>query len=131
VHAVLERLVQPGDLSLTIDQLHSEGLIRENDKKAIHAKVSALFNQSLFNSFFDPEWEVFTEREIVKNGTRYKPDRVIVNNKRAVVVDYKREKEHKKHHNQVIDYAILLESMGYKNVEKYLVYVLEQKIVQA
>ncbi len=55
----------------------------------------------------------------------------MVKHDRAVVVDYKREKEHSKHHKQLARYAALLEKMGYRNIDKYLVYVSDLKIVKA
>lgn len=131
VHAVLERLKSKGELPVVLDQMHSEGLIRDYDKPGIQEKVNALFEQSEFSAFFDPEWEVFCEREIASEGRWYKPDRVMVKHDRAVVVDYKREKENSKHHKQLAQYAALLEKIGYRNIDKYLVYVSDLKIVKA
>ncbi len=131
LHAALERLNSKEEISNVLDHLHAEGLIRKKDKRHIQEKMNALFEQPEFSAFFDPGWEVFSEREIAGNGSRYKPDRVMVNQHRTVVVDYKREKEHEKHHQQLSQYATLLENMGYKNIEKYLVYVRDLRIVKA
>ena len=114
-----------------LDQMHTEGLIGEYNKQSIQEKVNALFAQPEFSAFFDPEWEVFSEREVASEGKLYKPDRVMVKDDRTVVVDYKREKEHSKHHKQLGQYAAFLENMGYRNIEKYLVYVRDLKIVKA
>ena len=131
VHAVLERLQGKEEIPAVLDQMHAEGLIREYDKRSIQEKVNALFEQSDFSAFFDPEWEVFSERAIASEGRWYKPDRVIVKNDHTVVIDYKREKEHPKHHKQLEQYAALLQNMGYRNIDKYLVYVSDLKIVKA
>ena len=131
VHAVLERLKSKKELPAVLDQMHTEGLIREYDKQSIQEKVNALFAQPEFSAFFDPEWKVFSEREVASKGRLYKPDRVMVKDDRTVVVDYKREKEHSKHHKQLGQYAAFLENMGYRNIEKYLVYVRDLKIVKA
>ncbi len=131
VHIVLERLARgEQDIPAVLDQMHVEGLIREHHKRTIQDKVYTLFEKSEFSAFFDPEWEVFSEREIASKGRWYKPDRVMVSNDRTVVVDYKREKEHSKHHKQLSQYATLLENMGYRNIDKYLVYVSDLKIVK-
>ena len=74
---------------------------------------------------------MFSEREIASDGRWYKPDRVMVKQDRTLVVDYKREKEDQKHHKQLAQYATLLEKIGYKNIDKYLVYVNDLRIVKA
>lgn len=130
VHTALERLQNREGLSMVLQQMQSEGIINRNDQASIQQKVEALFGQPVFSSFFDPEWEVFSEREIAGNGKLFKPDRVMVNGEKAVVVDYKREKENPKHHQQVSEYAALLEQMGFQNVRKYLVYVDDLRIVE-
>ena len=130
VHAILERLERFKDLDLIIERLHTEGLIKDDDKQRVQSKVIELFKQPLFKSFFDPHWEVFSEREIACQGKWYQPDRVMVSSNRTVVVDFKREKESSSHHKQVQEYANYLEGMGYENLEMYLVYVSDLRIVQ-
>ena len=131
VHAALERLKSKEEIPAVLNHMHAEGLIREYDKKSIHEKIGSLFSQPEFSTFFDPEWEVFSEREIASDGRWYKPDRVMVKHDRTLVVDYKREKEDPKHHKQLAQYAALLEKIGYRNIDKYLVYVNDLKIVKA
>ncbi len=130
VHTALERLQCREELPKVLKHMQSEAIITSSDRRNIQQKIEELFRQSVFSSFFDPEWKVFSEREITSNGRLYKPDRVIIKGKKAVVVDYKREKENPKHHKQVGDYGGLLERMGFKDVQKYLVYVGELRVVK-
>ena len=130
VHMALERLGSLDDLPKVLDQLYTEGAIREDDLEKVRVTIDSLFNQTLFKSFFDPQWKVYSEREIAHEGKWYKPDRVIVHRDKAIVVDYKREKEDDKHKRQLDHYADLLAKMGYQQIEKYLVYVGDLKIVK-
>ncbi len=130
VHMVLERLQTVSDLPLVLHQLHVEGIIKEQDLIKIEQKIDLLFNQALFKSFFDLGWQVFSEREIAHEGKWYKPDRVMVQGNKAIVVDYKREKEDDKHRRQLNQYADLLQRIGYQQIKKYLVYVGDLKIVE-
>jgi ATP-dependent exoDNAse (exonuclease V) beta subunit len=130
LHTTLERLRDKEDLKMVLDQMQAEGLLKEKDKPQIKVRVNALFSQPVFSSFFDKHWEVFSEREIASEGKWYKPDRVIIKDNQAIVVDYKREKEDPKHHQQVSHYARLLEKMGYQRIKKFLVYVSDSKIVE-
>jgi CRISPR/Cas system-associated exonuclease Cas4 (RecB family) len=47
----------------------------------------------------------------------------------AIVVDYKTGKPLTKHTLQIKEYGNLLEEMGYKHIEKYLLYINNLKIV--
>lgn len=123
VHAILERLKNKGDVDFVLNQLIAEGLIENKDREDIKKRISKLFENPVFNSWFDDDCEIMAEREIISNGKIYKPDRVVIKDNYSVVIDYKSESRDKKHHNQVIEYGKLLETMGHENVKKYLVYV--------
>ena len=129
-HSLLERLHREEDLPVVLDQMQAEGIIAEIDRPTLVKQVESLFNDALFSSFFDPAWEIFAEREIAGHGKVYKPDRVITKGRQTRVIDYKREKESQKHHRQLEQYAQLLGDMGHEQVDKYLVYVSEIRVVQ-
>jgi ATP-dependent exoDNAse (exonuclease V) beta subunit len=129
VHTALERLQHSKELPKVLQQMQSEAIITSTDGVNIQHKIEELFRQPVFSSFFDPEWKVYSEREITSNGKLFKPDRVMINGEKAIVVDYKREKENPKHHKQVGDYGALMEQMGFSEVRKYLVYVSELRVV--
>jgi hypothetical protein len=129
VHTALERLQHSKELPKVLQQMQSEAIITSTDGVNIQHKIEELFRQPVFSSFFDPEWKVYSEREITSNGKLFKPDRVMINGEKAIVVDYKREKENPKHHKQVGDYGALMEQMGFSEVRKYLVYVNELRVV--
>jgi CRISPR/Cas system-associated exonuclease Cas4 (RecB family) len=74
---------------------------------------------------------VITECNILRpDGKIIRPDRVFVKNNKAIVVDYKTGKQKDEHIKQVNKYALTLEQMGYKPVEKYLLYVEEPNLIK-
>jgi RecB family exonuclease len=74
---------------------------------------------------------VKNEAEILQaNKTTFRPDRIVYLPTRTIIVDYKTGKESTKHHEQVDNYAALLEEMGEVNVEKYLVYTDDLRVVK-
>lgn len=79
--------------------------------------------------WFSSRYHVVTERDILTpSGSVYRPDRVMIEGKRAIVIDYKFGQEHKQQYReQVHDYLALLSQMGYQT-EGYIVYVALQKI---
>jgi CRISPR/Cas system-associated exonuclease Cas4 (RecB family) len=65
-----------------------------------------------------PEAEILTHA-----GHTLRPDRVIIREGQAVVVDYKTGKPMEKYKTQLEQYTKCLEDIGYKNVKKYLLYL--------
>ncbi len=72
---------------------------------------------------------VYNENNLLTTtGKIQRPDRLMINGKKATVIDYKFGQEHPKiYQEQLRNYMLILEQMGY-SVEAYLVYVAQQKI---
>ena len=83
------------------------------------------------NYWFDDSMKVLTEQTILStNGKTYRPDRIIIHQKHAEVIDYKFGEEHtSKYNEQLRNYTLMLKQMGY-TVDAYVVYVALQKIVK-
>ena len=75
--------------------------------------------------------QILNEHDILSTtGEAQRPDRVMINNNHATIIDYKFGKEHSKQYlKQMRHYIVLYEQMGY-TVEAYIVYVAQQKIEQ-
>lgn len=83
------------------------------------------------NYWFDGSMRVLTEQTILStNGKTYRPDRIIIQQQHAEVIDYKFGEEHtSKYNEQLRNYTLMLKQMGY-TVDAYVVYVALQKIVK-
>jgi len=130
IHSLLESLDQSQVHEKQIEKLQNEGIINADEVQFVRDTFSNLMKDATFQSFFDPEWESFVEREILLDGKSFRPDRVIVKGTAAKVIDYKSELQKQSHTKQVSKYAELLEQMGYTDIEKYLVYTISQEIVK-
>ncbi|MEG2574247.1 MAG: Dna2/Cas4 domain-containing protein, partial [Bacteroides sp.] len=91
-----------------------------------------VFSNPTISEWYAGNYQLFNECAIIykENGkleTR-RPDRVMMNEKEVIVVDFKFGKENDKYKKQVQGYIDLLSSMGYKNIKGYLWYVYENKI---
>ena len=93
--------------------------LRELVEKALADPVTA--------EWFGGRWQVVrNENEIILpgSGTTRRPDRVMTDGERAVVVDYKfGDRETARHRKQIREYLRLLRQMGYTRTEGYLWYV--------
>jgi ATP-dependent exoDNAse (exonuclease V) beta subunit len=83
------------------------------------------------NGWTDPRYTVFSEVDICdRNGNVVRPDRVLVDDDKAIVIDFKTGAKEEEHHKQVATYMELLLETGIKEVEGYLLYTDELKTVQ-
>lgn len=123
VHDVLADIRQVNDLEMVLRQRLQSG---EMDKKTIdqvRLKIEKLFVDERIAGWFTDEYEVLNERSIWYEGKELKPDRLMIEGEKAIVIDYKKEVESDAHVNQVRRYMRAVQSMGYPNVEGYLIYV--------
>jgi len=83
-----------------------------------------VINNKETKEWFEDKWEVKPESDILtKDGKVLRPDRVMLKDDSAVLIDYKTGNEEKDHGEQLDEYSAILVQMGYKKVEKYILYI--------
>ncbi len=125
MHEVFENVKTEDDISDAIDKLIFEGKISPNERTELIKRIEEAFSNDQIKNWFSKDWEVKTEAEIIlPNGKTARPDRVISNNEKTIVIDYKfGEQEKDKHHKQVTSYMEILSKIEDKKIEGYLWYV--------
>ena len=69
---------------------------------------------------------VRNEQDILSSSGHWvRPDRVVTRGSEAVLIDFKTGKEDIKHADQLHDYSLLLQEMGYYPIRSLLVYLKE------
>jgi len=107
-------LVRDGDLSLPDSAEVKEKLM----KVIAHPKLAKYYQEGNI---------VKNEKDIItKDGLLLRPDRVVIQNRQATIIDYKTGTEYKKYHQQVNTYAYALEAMNYTIADKVIVYINEE-----
>ena len=121
------------DKDKTLQRLIDAGQVTH--KQAIEMRKQMIGLQELIshynhNDWFSDEYQILTEQDIITTSKNtYRPDRVMIKNKHAIIIDYKfGQKERKSHLEQVRNYMLLLQQMGY-TVEGHIVYNALQKII--
>ncbi|MCX6165332.1 MAG: hypothetical protein NTU73_10835 [Ignavibacteriae bacterium] len=124
MHRVLSYMKNMNDTEKAVNKVYSEGIINGIQKEKIKEQLCKIFENPIIQDWFSDKWEVKSENEILLNdGSILRPDRVIIKNKMAVVIDYKTGIEIEEHKKQVRQYAETLGHMGYSEVLKYLLYI--------
>ena len=126
MHGILSDVKYPEDLSHAVRKALLEGKIDSVKHKEILGYLSERIASPPLEYLFSRDWEVFTEREIITpEGSEYRPDRVMVKGKKAIVVDYKFGKQQNSGYSyQLKKYKQLLFDIGYEEVNSFIWYVM-------
>jgi ATP-dependent exoDNAse (exonuclease V) beta subunit len=129
MHGILSNVKLPTDLEKAVNLPFHEGKIDKSKKNEILELLLSKISSPPIDCLFNPDWQVYSEREILTpEGREYRPDRVMVLNNDAVVVDYKfGTRENPTYAFQLRKYMKLLYEIGYKNVKGYIWYVILDK----
>ncbi len=132
MHEVFEGIKTTADVTSAVRKLVLEGKLPEEESVDIEARVKALLLTPVIADWFQIGNEVLTEAGILipKASTR-RPDRVIVRDGKTTIIDFKFGDENPYYTEQVDQYRTLLKEMGYENIEAFVWYVDNNKIVSA
>lgn len=136
LHELFAMIRTADDAPTVIARMVRDGLIDTTTQHEIERIVYRALTQPQAADWFSGEYELFNECTILyraDDGTvhRMRPDRVMTDGERFIIVDFKFARERDKHHEQVNDYIKRLHEMGHTNVEGYLWYVYENRISKA
>ncbi len=124
VHQVMGDVDTISDLEPSIQTEINKGNVSESKGAELLDILSRIISNEEVKEFFDGHYKLKNECGIMtSSGDEYRPDRLMIMEGRTVVLDYKTGKEEGKHLRQIERYAALLEEIGYKNIEKYLLYI--------
>ncbi|MBS1634444.1 MAG: UvrD-helicase domain-containing protein [Bacteroidetes bacterium] len=130
VHYILSQVNTHNDVHNAIHKALMSGDLNEDEARKIETDVSRLINQPELKPYFSEEYAIKNETEILTSkGDILRPDRIVVKENAAVVIDYKTGKKNASaYHLQMKHYEQALRELGFDNIRKYLVYIHEQQV---
>ncbi len=137
LHQLFSTIRTTADIDAALGQMEIDGLLY--DENVSRDRVTAMIRKRIESTqvaeWFSDRWTLYNECSIlsVEDGkvVERRPDRVMKDKERTIVVDFKFGKPKEEHHKQVRQYMQLLEGMdGYSRIEGYLWYVYPNKIVE-
>jgi len=130
IHWLLSKIKIRGDETEALQSALLEGLISKEEIGELTKKIHEIIHHPKLEEVFIPGVICKLEAELVtQTGELLRPDRIIFKNDETILIDYKTGKENDKYFKQLYKYESALQSMGYKNIKKLLVYVDEMKVV--
>jgi ATP-dependent exoDNAse (exonuclease V) beta subunit len=131
LHAVLSQIQTTSNVSVALDRLVRDGLMTSDQRTPMEEQLKDLLGNPMVSKWFDGSWDVRTEVPILlPGGDTQRIDRLMLNGRQAVVVDFKTGEPSKTDHQQVTGYLEILKQMGFGPVEGYLLYTREREVVE-
>jgi hypothetical protein len=127
VHSLMSRIRNIPDILSILQEMLVNGEISRQQSVLLEQLAEGLTRDPQFSAIFQQDYEVLNEWDIITpDGQSYRPDRIMVKGKEAIVVEYKTGAVKPAHREQVLDYAGLLRQMDYIVRKAFLIYLDEK-----
>lgn len=86
-------------------------------------------NNKLISRYFSENYKIYNEKSIVDSqGKIHRPDRLLFENDKAIIIDFKTGRIKEYHEQQISEYKQLLIDIGFKSVQSFVVYVQSERV---
>ncbi len=127
MHRAFEEAATKEEIGRAVERMRLDGILSAAGAETLQRQIDRTLEHPAARSWFDGHWRIVrNEHEIIVPGSRStrRPDRVMIDGERAVVVDYKfGQKDPAAYRRQIAEYMTLLREIGYTQVEGYLWFV--------
>lgn len=138
IHRLFSTIHDYTEVDAAIDQMEFDGVLydRPMTREQLKTFIEDKLRDPQVNDWFSPRWKAFNECSMIyfdpeeQRIKEQRPDRVVYDGKKMVVIDFKTGGKMEKHKRQVQGYVYLLKDMGYNDVEGYLWYIRNNDIVK-
>jgi len=131
LHGILSRIIRKDQTSEVMDAEIKSGNIKAGELQRIMDLVQRLWDLPLVDDWFSGRWKVKTEVPVLpRSGQLSRMDRVMIDGDHVIVVDFKTGIYRNEDKEQVLEYKEILQHMGYKKVEGYLLYIEKAELVE-
>lgn len=122
-HDLLSRIKSQKDVEPVVQSAYEKGVFENEGQKAQARKyIDKIWQTPQLSDWFNGSWKLLREQAIIVDGEERRPDRVMVRDKEAIVLDYKFGTEKTEYNKQVQQYMQAMKALGYTTVRGYLWY---------
>ncbi|MFI3277436.1 MAG: Dna2/Cas4 domain-containing protein, partial [Rikenellaceae bacterium] len=134
LHKCFESANTLEDILRSIKVMEQNGALTPHEAQSVELKVKESMKDPLVKEWFCHDWDTIrNEADIIlpNSISTRRPDRVMIQGDRVVVVDYKFGELHtRSHQKQMCTYMSLMSQMGYNHVEGYIWYIKSGEVVE-
>lgn len=130
LHEIFSNIQTTSDVSKALKVIVHQGMITESEIPEYETQIEELLNDERVKLWFSGNYRIYNELTILSKGNiQHRPDRIMIDGDKAIIIDYKSGQKRSKYYNQQVKtYMNLMQKMGYTNVEGYLWYFSMSKI---
>lgn len=131
MHLLLSKIETEKDIDFQLNALEMKGLIKSEEKNEFKNALLKIINGENTKNWFSGNFEVLSEKGILtKNGKIKRPDKILISEKKIILLDFKFTHEKlASHRSQILEYKELLNEMGYTNIQSNLYYGFTNEVV--
>lgn len=132
MHNILSGVYTEADLPLSVRKAVSTGELGAGEEQGVTEHLSSLLAGVRERHWFDSTFKIYNELEILNpGGDVSRPDRVLLDKDRAIVIDFKFGDVKKKSHiSQVARYVKQVEKISGTPVQGYLWYLENNEVIE-
>jgi len=124
IHEILE---QARSLEMALEILQTfvfDGRIDQETQQVITTQLSELFELPQFKTWYSDDFQAMSEQGILLPGGKQKrPDRILVGESLALVIDFKTGEKASKHQTQIKEYMDLVQKLTQLPTQGFLCYL--------
>lgn len=126
LHYIMGLIETEVDIENALACVLRNGDIVEDEIVELKSKILEIIKHPKLQPFYSDGNIIKNERDIItQNGSVIRPDRVVIKERKATIIDYKTGKQDSRYKEQVYNYADALEDMGYSVENKIIIYINE------
>ncbi len=124
LHRIMARISTLEDLDPVLKDLQNNGTVQPEQVPDLKSEIQKVISRPEINKYFQKGVKAYNEKDILLNdSTVLRPDRVVIDGNKVIVIDYKTGKKDAKHKQQMTEYIEALRQMGHLHSEYHLVYL--------
>nr|WP_255535128.1 3'-5' exonuclease [Cellulophaga sp. E16_2] len=129
IHKILSLIETVDDITPCFEMLVKKGSLSTEEVPLLELKVRAIIEHRDLKEFYTKDAIVKNETDIItKNGIILRPDRLVIKENKATIIDYKTGARNISYKDQIDTYAYAIEEMGYQINKKIIIYINEEII---
>ncbi len=127
IHFIMGLVETEKDVENALNTVLRNGDISLEETSAVKTRIDRIINHPMLQGYYKEGNTIKNEKDIItKDGHILRPDRVVISENKATIIDYKTGKKNTRHKEQLFEYADALHSMGYLVENKIIVYINEE-----
>ena len=124
IHDIMSQIQTIEDVQQVIFGYIQQGSINKQQAQILTHTINGIINTPEVNPYFTNQYTIYNERDIItKTGNIIRPDRLVIKDNEAVIIDYKTGLSNPKYQQQLEEYSDILKEMNFTVKKKILIYV--------